>query len=125
MPAHSARRRRGCPSVVLDERVPLEVRRLFEAAKRTLLYGPFFCPLFALGEEQLYRVADTAVLMKYRSLNGPRRGRHGSSLESRIQWLRKKGALTTEQAERWDALRELRNSSSSKSVKMAVCAREA
>lgn len=32
-----------------------------------------YCPVYALGDEHLHRVADAAVLRRYEQLDGPRR----------------------------------------------------
>jgi hypothetical protein len=49
-------------AIELSERVPLEIRRLFAVARGALVYGYFFYPLYTLGAEQLFRVAEAAVL---------------------------------------------------------------
>ena len=42
----------------LSESVPKQVRALFEVARCSMCYGHFFYPLFILGEEELFRVAE-------------------------------------------------------------------
>src|SRR5882672_4084968 len=57
----------------LDSAVPLEVRRLFEVARGAATYGYFFYPLYTLAGQQLYRVAETAISIKCKSLGATRR----------------------------------------------------
>jgi hypothetical protein len=45
--------------------VPGEVREMWEAARGLLLYGWFFYAIYAIGEHELRRVADAAVLHRY------------------------------------------------------------
>ncbi len=97
-------------AVELSESVPADVRGLFAVARGTLVYGWFFYPLYALGEEQLHRVADAAVAHRYRELDGPL-GKRGylPLLARRIQWLEAEGIIPSDLAPRWNAIRELRN----------------
>jgi hypothetical protein len=105
---------RSVLSVDLIERTPIEVHRLFLVARGAMLYGFYFYPLFALASEQLFRVADTAALMKCDELGAPTeqspRKRRGFS--ARINWLRGRAILSEDRALRWHALREMRNSAS-------------
>lgn len=97
-------------SVKLNGKVPPEVRDLFAAARGALVYGWFFYPLLAIGEQQLHRVADAAIAHRYRALGGPlTRGGRLPSLARRIRWLIAEGVIPEEMARRWDAIRELRN----------------
>lgn len=48
-------------AVELASHVPEPVRDLFAVARGALVYGWFFYPLFKLGEEQIYRVAEAAA----------------------------------------------------------------
>lgn len=78
-----------------------------------LPYGHFFYPLYTLGEQQLYRVADAAALHRYRDLGGPKtkRGRD-PAFAARIGWLHQHGAIADEHAHQWAGFRELRNEAS-------------
>src|SRR4051812_12724748 len=55
-------------AVELSEKTPEDVKTMWAAARGTLAYGAFFYPLYALGDEQLHRVADAAVLHRYEQL---------------------------------------------------------
>lgn len=56
--------------VELDVRVPADVRDLFAVARGTLLYGTFLYPMYAVGNEQVHRVADAAAMYRYNDLGG-------------------------------------------------------
>jgi hypothetical protein len=94
----------------LDDTVPQDIRDMWEVARGVLAYGWFFYPLYALGEDQLHRVADAAVLARYQQLDGPR-DRRGQwpSLYARLEWLVQQGQFDEPLRRQWDAIRELRN----------------
>lgn len=100
--------------VELSAEVPSDVRDMWTIARGILLYGWYFYPLYALGDAELHRVADAAVLHRYQQANGPPDPRTGSapSLRSRLEWLIARGIIRKESAPRWDAIRELRNEGS-------------
>ncbi len=93
-------------AIPLAESVPEELRRLFEVARGTMLYGWFFYPAFTLASEQVLRVADAAVARRCRELESPRSVR---TLDKRLTWLGERGDLSAEDLYRWDAVRHLRN----------------
>jgi hypothetical protein len=97
-------------AVEVSDAVPLEVGELFAVARGMLVYGWFYYPLYALGEEQLHRVADSAVAYRYKELCGPltKRG-YMPSLATRIRWLTHQGIIPAAMTTRWDAIRKLRN----------------
>ncbi|MDP9481519.1 MAG: hypothetical protein M3R38_38630 [Actinomycetota bacterium] len=87
--------------IELLEEVPLEVRRLFAAARGALCYGYFFYPLYALAGEQLAPVAETAVAHKYGDLGGPKRPRktpeskpRKATFEDKLKYLEHEGIIT-------------------------------
>lgn len=92
----------------LDDKVPEEVRKLFEVARGAMTYGYFFYPLFTLASEQLYRVAEAAVSEKCALLGGPKR----SSFQDRIKFLLDRNVIADVDFPRWNAIRLLRNMSS-------------
>lgn len=49
-------------AVALAPLAPTEVREMWEVAQGILCYGWFYYPLYAIGEHQLRRIADAAVL---------------------------------------------------------------
>lgn len=102
-------------SVELSSRVPGEVQVLFRTAQAVILYGHFFYPLFALGQEQLTRVAEAALGERFKMLDGPIRTRN---MKGRLDWLGSQGQLTDEEMTWWDATRELRNHASHLELQM-------
>lgn len=90
--------------------VPLEIVRLFEAAKGVLLYGCFFYPLYVLGFQQLARVTETAVTSKCELLRG--RGLKKMTFNSKIDWLVERQVIHPERQEWWAMIRRYRNESS-------------
>jgi hypothetical protein len=58
-------------AVELRNEVPVEIREMWEVARGLALYGWFYYPLYAIAEHQLRRVADAAVLHRYRRGDGP------------------------------------------------------
>ena len=98
----------------LTENVPEDVVQLFEAARGAMLYGCFYYPLFALGKDQLHRVAEAAVTVKYETLRGPTRKdkRHQADFNSRIAWLKANSHMTPEDWDEWNWVRKARNEGS-------------
>jgi hypothetical protein len=97
-------------AVRLDVKVPRDVRRLFAVARSVFVYGAFFYPLYGLGEERLFVVADAAVLHRYRGAGGALQanGQWPRYVE-RLQWLHDEALFDADSFERWQALRKLRN----------------
>lgn len=93
----------------LSQKVPVEVRNLFEVAQGAMCYGCYFYPLYTLGSEQMYRVSEAAVNQKCKSLNIPR---NIKSFRGRLNWLRDNNFLSKQKFVQWDAGRQLRNSAS-------------
>jgi hypothetical protein len=93
-------------SIHLAEDVPHEVQELFDVAKGVCIYGWFFYPLYHLGEEQLFRVADTAVAAKCKQMGGPDLE---TSFGRRLDWLKARAVLSANERRWWDSIRQLRN----------------
>ncbi|MGO9321838.1 MAG: hypothetical protein ACLQBY_13690 [Solirubrobacteraceae bacterium] len=104
-------------AVRLARSVPAEVREIWEVAQGILCYGWFYYPLYAIGEHQLRRIADAAILHRYRQADGPPLKRRDPdddtptwpSFKRRVDWLIENGAIPPEKRGRWDTIRELRN----------------
>ena len=97
-------------SIELSKDVPLEVRKLFAVVRGVLCYGYFFYPLYALASEQLSRVAETAVTLKYEALGGPKLRK--TSFQGKLDYLKREGLITQRVAVWWGAIREARNDAS-------------
>ena len=95
----------------LSEKVPPQIYRLFEVARGALLYGFFFYPLYTLGVEQLYRVAEAAVLHKCIEVKAPQKIREGI-FAKQLKHLQEAGIIPESETFRWEATRDLRNMSS-------------
>ena len=96
-------------AVELTETVPVQIRDLFAIARGAMLYGWFFYPLFRLGEEQLFRVLESAARLRYCEVGG---GRTSPRYEEAVEYLGERGVIASHQLERWHAARQLRNMSS-------------
>ena len=98
-------------AIELSSGVPEEIREMWDVARGVLLYGWFFYPLYALGEDQLRRVADAAVLLRYREVGGPSGPASGAppSFKARLDWLIARGFISATVEQRWNAIRNLRN----------------
>ena len=90
--------------------VPVEVRKLFEVARGTIAYSLLYYPLITIGTEQLFRVYEAAATHKCGQLNAP--ASQTAQFAHRIKWLVERGAILPEDRIRWDAVRDLRNSTS-------------
>jgi len=95
--------------LALSPTVPQQIRDLFGVARGALLYGAFFYPMFTLGLEQLFRVAEASVDARCKALGAPSRCK---TYEKKLEWLREQGVLVPADAQHWAILRQLRNSAS-------------
>lgn len=91
--------------------VPEDIRKLFEVARGAMLYGYFYYPLFALGRDQLHRVADVALSTKYLAAGGEEKTKKGGfhTLKHKINWLHSKGHLNDDACNEWEWVRDVRN----------------
>jgi hypothetical protein len=90
----------------LLESVPTDVQALFEVARGAMAYGYFFYPLYTLAAEQLFRVAETAIAHKSKTLGVPK---SNDTFEKRIGWLVDREVIPSSERVQWDAIRTLRN----------------
>jgi len=94
----------------LDPTVPLNIRRLFEIARGTLVYSLMFYPLLTLGTEQMFRVFEAALSAKCADLGAPAKVK---TFAEKIEWLTKSGAIVdAPEKNRWTSIRHLRNEAS-------------
>jgi hypothetical protein len=89
----------------LEDNVPAGVRDLFEVARGCCIYGYYFYPLYNLGIEQFYRVAEAALTAKCKALNATR---GVTKLSRSIDFLAAEGYDVRD----WKAVRHLRNEAS-------------
>ena len=102
--------------------VPIEVRRQFEAARGAMLYGCFFYPLFALGADQLFRVAESAVTHKC-LINAL--AKKSARYEVKLQKLKDANYLTATEHDEWEVFRKMRNELSHSKIQTVFPAFEA
>ena len=101
----------------LDSAAPSEVHRLFNVARGCLLYGYFYHPLYAMGMEQMFRVAEAAAKHKCGELG---RTKERDTFNNMIGFLKSSGCISEESVERWHAIREFRNITSHPDDQMIV-----
>lgn len=97
--------------VAISPAVPEVTRELFEVARGAMIYGGLFYPLFTLGLEQVFRVAEAAVRAKAASIGVPLVGKKGNTkrYSDLLNDLRNCAVLSDEEHARWSNARELRN----------------
>jgi hypothetical protein len=93
----------------LDERVPLDVRRVFEAAQAVMAYGYFYYPLYSVGTEHLYRALEAAATARAKSMGFDE---DKAGLKRKLDWLNENGAIPDEKRIALDPLVRLRNQAS-------------
>ena len=93
----------------LVESMPIDVQALFEVARGAVAYGYFFYPIYTLAAQQLFRVAEAAVVHKCKALGVPK---SKGTYKKRVDWLVDEGIIPESELIRWDAIRELRNAAS-------------
>ncbi len=90
----------------LNESVPREIRALFEVARGAMCYGYFFYPLYTLTHEQLFRVAETAITLRCKSMSAPARVK---SFQQKVDFLIENSIIPEGERLRWQGIRGLRN----------------
>jgi hypothetical protein len=112
-------------AVKLAPSAPVEVREMWEVAQGLLCYGWFYYPLYAIGEHQLRRIADAAILHRYKLAGGPPNKKADPedgqptwpSFKRRVDWLIASGVIPAEKRDRWDVIRDLRNETTHASIR--------
>ena len=88
---------------IVDPAVPPDIVNRIEQARACLAYGFFY---YALGVEQLLRVAEAALTLRCETLNVPRNSR---TFEKRIDWFAGSGTIQNFDRDHWHVLRKVRN----------------
>lgn len=92
----------------LSDSVPVETRKLFEVARGTMVYGLYFYPLYTVGTEQLFRVAENALRQKCIAL-GIQFKDGKMYFGNMLNKLIRKSVIAKERNHIWQSLRQLRN----------------
>ena len=79
-----------------------------------MLYGCFFYPLFALGADQLLRVAESAVTYRCVELGLTKKD---VRYEVKLKKLKEFNHLTANEYDEWEMLRKMRNISSHSQIR--------
>lgn len=95
----------------ITETIPIEIRKLYEIARGSMLYGYFFYPLYTLAEEQLYRVAEAAVTEKCNQIAAAESLKKikTKTFEDKLGFLHDNDVITKQEHEQWTDIRKLRN----------------
>ena len=97
----------GNPKASIEQKaVPIQIHALYEVVRGAIIYGYLFYPLYTLGIEQLFRVAEAAVKEKCKEIGAPKSIR---TFEKRIDYLVNENVIPQEVKPTWDAVRKLRN----------------
>ncbi|HEX4838673.1 MAG TPA: hypothetical protein VFV03_09150 [Solirubrobacteraceae bacterium] len=112
-------------AVTLAPSAPIEVHEMWEVAQGILCYGWFYYPLYAIGEHQLRRIADAAILHRYQQAGGPPNKKPDPEdgqptwppFKRRVDWLLAQGIIPEQKRARWDVIRELRNETTHASIR--------
>jgi len=102
----------------ISANVPPEIGEMLEVARGSMIYGLFYYPLLTLGAEQTYRLLDTGTRIRCGQLGLPltvkmKKGKERPTYFSEnIDALIKQGTAPHIEKIQWDAVRNLRNSSS-------------
>ncbi len=92
----------------LSETVPDGTKALFEVARGTMVYGLFFFPLYSMGTEQLFRVAENALRQKCIAL-GMQFKDGKMYFGDMLGRLTKKSVISKDRRQVWECFRQLRN----------------
>ncbi|HEV7746397.1 MAG TPA: hypothetical protein VGO56_15480 [Pyrinomonadaceae bacterium] len=82
---------------------------MFEVARGSLAYGYFFYPLYTLACEQLFRIGETAVTEKCKTLGAPKKVK---TFKDKAQFLMARQVISAEQFADLSAVRMFRNATS-------------
>ncbi len=92
----------------LSEKVPKDTRELFEVARAVMIYGVNFYPLYTVGAEQLFRVAENALRMKCNQTGiVPNQGKY--MFANMLGALIKNRVIKREYIDIWNSFKKLRN----------------
>lgn len=94
----------------VNQTVPVELAKMLEVARGTMIYSWYFYPLATLGAEQCFRILDTAAIVRIK--NAGLRTKRKQTFNDNIIAMARHGLITQVNEKRWHAIRDLRNDSS-------------
>lgn len=100
-------------SVKFEVKLPRYLYDMYERAQACIVYGCYHYPLFTLGTEELFRFSESALREAVKEA-GASKSVQQKRFRPLIEWAHKNGYLTESAQSRWQASRELRNSTSHK-----------
>ena len=105
--------------ITIDVELPEYLQGMFDRAKACIVYGCYHYPLFTLGVEELYRFGESAFREAVKETNHSKFNPRSRFVDLQ-NWAIQQNLLDDEAAERWNALRTLRNSTSHKDSSLVV-----
>jgi hypothetical protein len=102
----------------LNPSVPAEIKKLLEVARAAMIYSWYYYPLATLGMEQCYRLLDTGTRLRCEQagISTKTAKKDGTEIattfKENVTALMSKNIISPVDAQRWEAIRNLRNSSS-------------
>lgn len=101
----------------LEDSVPIEIHKLFEVARGTMVYGYFFYPIFSFSAEQFTRIAESTISFVCTILNSPKSVK---TFSEKVKWLAERPEFKNMLFTQWESLRKLRNTFSHPSKQTIV-----
>lgn len=100
----------------MNPAVPKDIRSLYEVAKGCMTYGVLFYPLFSVASEQLFRLYESALKARAVAAGGHK----DLHYKDAFKFLVEVEVLSEERRYRWDAVWNLRNSTSHPKMQMIL-----
>jgi hypothetical protein len=102
----------------LGPQVPKEISRLFEVARSAMMQSWFYYPLATLGMEQCFRLMETGARLRCEAagIATTKVSKSGKQIDTtfkeKIEAMRLQKIISDAHAQKWEAIRALRNFSS-------------
>lgn len=106
-------------SFELGHKLPDDLQEMYRRAQACMVYGCYHYPLFTMGSEELLRFLESTLKAALLAFDAPRKVLK-SAFSQQIDWACANGLMDNTTAERWHAVRQLRNRASHKDDNMIV-----